>query len=248
MGNPRVAFFEFSCCEGCQLMVSNLEEKLIDLVGVVDIVTFREIMTERSDEYDVAVIEGAITRESEIPRLQKIRDRAKVLIAMGACATHGGINCLKNFKDLNEVKRIVYGDKADKFDTILARPIDAVVKVDYRIYGCPITRDELVEVVSSILLGKKPYIPDYPVCVECKMNENVCMYHTGRFCLGAVTRAGCNSKCPSAGTSCEGCRGLFQEANIESLVGMMQDVGYDINGTYAKLKLYNGWMKELAQK
>lgn len=248
MGNPRVAFFEFSCCEGCQLTVSNLDEKLAELIGVVDIVTFREIMSEKSDQYDVAIVEGSITRESEIPRIKKIRERAKVLIAIGACATIGGINCMKNFKDLETVKRMVYGDKADKFDTILARPIDAVVQVDFKVHGCPIKEDEFIEVVSSILLGKTPYIPDYPVCVECKMKENVCRFHVGEYCLGNVTRAGCHAKCPSTGSGCEGCRGLFQEANIDSLVDIMGPVGYDINGTFSKLKMYNGWMKELAEK
>jgi len=248
MAKPRVAFFEFTSCEGCQLMVSNLDEKLVDLVGVVDIVTFREVMSERSDEYDVAIVEGSITRESEIPRLKKIRERAKVLIAIGACATHGGINAMKNFKDLEECKRLVYGDKADRFDTIAARPLDAVVKVDHKVYGCPIKEDEFIEVVSSVLLGKTPNIPDYPVCVECKSGEYVCRFHAGDYCLGNVTRAGCHAKCPSTGTGCEGCRGLFQEANIESLVSIMQPVGYDINGTYAKLKMYNGWTKEVADK
>ena len=185
MTKPRVAFFSFSSCEGCQLVVLTIEEQLLELVKLIDIVSFREAMSEKSDEYDIAFVEGSITRTSEIERLKTIRETAKTVIALGACATIGGINCLKNQFEMNKVKDIVYGEMADNYDTIPARPIEAVIKVDYRIQGCPIDKDEFIEVTKAILIGKKPRIPDYPVCVECQMKENVCLFEKGMVCLGA---------------------------------------------------------------
>ena len=135
---PKVAFFDFTGCEGCQLDALNLEpEELLNLLNAIDIVNFREVKTERQDDYDIAFIEGSITRESEIPRLQKIREQAKTIVALGACACIGGINCLKNHLPMEEALRIVYGKDARYYDTIPARPANAVVSVDYYVRGCP---------------------------------------------------------------------------------------------------------------
>ncbi|HID74243.1 MAG TPA: NADH:ubiquinone oxidoreductase, partial [Thermoplasmata archaeon] len=163
---PRVAFFDFAGCEGDELQVANLEEQIIDLLQQVDVVSFREVMKEHSDDYDIAFVEGSCTRESDEERLREIRRNAKLVVAIGACACIGGINSLKNHKDLTEVRRTVYGDQWDWFETYPARPIDAVISVDAYIHGCPIDRDEFLHVVKSLLLGKKPDIPNYPVCVE----------------------------------------------------------------------------------
>ncbi|MFH1006031.1 MAG: NADH:ubiquinone oxidoreductase, partial [Candidatus Latescibacterota bacterium] len=123
---PKVAFFDFAGCEGCQLTVLNLEKELLGVLDHIDIVEFREAMTETSDEYDIAFVEGSITRESDIPRLSKIRETASVVVALGACAATGGINAMRNFTPIDEVKRIVYGDQADWYETAEVRPIDAV--------------------------------------------------------------------------------------------------------------------------
>ncbi len=173
MTKPRVAFFSFTSCEGCQLVVLTIEEQLLELINLIDIVSFREAMSEKSDEYDIAFVEGSITTAAEIERIKTIRETAKVVIALGACATIGGVNCLKNQYQMKDVKSMVYGKMADNIDTIPARPIEAVVKVDYWIHGCPIDKKEFIEVTKAILLGKKPRVPDYPVCVECQMKENV---------------------------------------------------------------------------
>ena len=158
MTKPRVAFFSFTSCEGCQLVVLTIEEQLLELINLIDIVSFREAMSEKSEDYDIAFVEGSITTTSEIERIKKIRDTAKIVIALGACATIGGINCLKNQFEMDKVKDIVYGKMADNFDTIPARPIEAVIKVDYWIQGCPIDKDEFVEVTKAILLREKaPY-------------------------------------------------------------------------------------------
>ena len=149
---PRVAFFDFACCEGCQLQIVNLEEKILDLIGLVDVVSWREAVTGHSDEYDIAIVEGSITREAEIERLKRIRENAKVLVALGACAHIGGVNCLKNFFEMDEVLEYVYGKDAKHFDTIPTRPLSAVVPVDYAVPGCPIDRFEFLDMVKRLQL------------------------------------------------------------------------------------------------
>ena len=244
MKKPRVAFFSFTCCEGCQLIVLTIEEQLLELVKLIDIVSFREAMSEKSEDYDIAFVEGSITRTSEIEQVKAIRDTAKIVIALGACATIGGINCLKNQFEMNKVKDIVYGDMADKFDTIPARPIEAVIKVDYRIHGCPIDKDEFVEVTKAILQEKKPRIPDYPVCVECQMKENVCLFEKGMICLGPITRAGCKAICPTYNDGCVGCRGLIDDPNLSSHKNLLTEHGLTIDNAISKYMLFGGYNKD----
>ncbi|MDH7600483.1 MAG: hypothetical protein QHH07_12770, partial [Sedimentisphaerales bacterium] len=198
MGKPRVAIFDFACCEGCQLQIVNLEEELLDLVGVVEVVQWREAMSEHSDSYDIAIVEGSITRPQDEQRLKQIRESAMVLVALGACATTGGVNKLKNNFDLQEVKTCVYGPDASRphLDTGPTKAVGEVVQVDFCIHGCPIDRDEFKYVISSLLLGKRPEIPLYPVCVECKAKGNPCVWEYGQLCLGPLTRAGCGARCP----------------------------------------------------
>jgi sulfhydrogenase subunit delta len=237
---PRVAFFDFTSCEGCQLDSLNLDgEEAISLLNAVDIVNFREVMTERADDYDIAFVEGSISRESEIPRLEKIREKAKVLIALGACACIGGINCLKNHLSPEEALQLVYGKDAGYYNTIPARPIDAVVPVDYYVRGCPINTAELVKVIKALLLGKKPDIPNYPVCVECKMAGNVCVFERGMTCLGPVTRAGCGAICINSGRHCWGCRGLVDDPNIDSEKDILQKYNLTVEQVVDKFKIYN---------
>ena len=244
MTKPRVAFFSFSSCEGCQLVVLSIEEQLLDLVNLIDIVSFREAMSEKSDDYDIAFVEGSITRTSEIERIKKIRNTAKVIIALGACATIGGINSLKNQFEMNKVKDIVYGKMADNYETIPTRPIEAVIKVDYWIQGCPIDKDEFIEVTKSILLGKKPRIPDYPVCVECQMRENVCLFEKGIVCMGPVTRAGCKAICPAYNDGCTGCRGLIDDPNLSSHKNLLSEHGLTVDEAISQYMLFGGNNKE----
>jgi coenzyme F420-reducing hydrogenase gamma subunit len=195
------------------------------LLDVVDIVQFREAISERGEDYAVAFVEGSITRESDEERLKAIRAQAAVLVALGACAHLGGVNAIKNLSPLEDVRRYVYGDKAHWYATYAARPISAVVPVDAFIPGCPIDREEFVEVVKALLHGKKPPVPDYPLCVECKLKENVCMFDKGGICLGPITRAGCNAICPSYGDGCEGCRGLISHPNRDSMLNVLAEHG-----------------------
>lgn len=240
---PRVAFFDFTGCEGCQLEVINFETEIVDLLNLVDIVNFREAMTERSDDYDIAIIEGAISTESDIARIKAIRDKAKILVTIGSCATLGGVNCLKNFYPMEEVLRVVYGDAAKYYNTIPARPISAVVPVDYSIAQCPVNRFEFVKVVKALILGKKPEIPNYPVCVECKMAENVCVFDKGQTCLGPVTRAGCDALCVTQGRHCWGCRGLVDDPNTNAEKDLLKEHGLTVDDILKKFRIYDGWLE-----
>jgi sulfhydrogenase subunit delta len=243
---PKVAFFDFSCCEGCQLAAIDLTpEQLLDLLAVVDIVEFREAMSEKSDSYDIAIVEGSITRDSDIPRLKKIREVAKILVTLGACSTIAGINALKNFQPMERYRKEVYPDDPNKYETALARAVDEIVKVDAFIPGCPIDTAEFIRVVKNLVLGKKPDIPTYPVCVECKMRENVCVYEKGMQCLGPVTRAGCNARCPSNGSYCFGCRGIIPEPNIKSQQDIMQKYNITFEQMKDKFKLFLERNKEV---
>ena len=239
MGKPRVAFFEFDCCEGCNLQVINLEEDILKVLELVEIVSFREAITEHSDDYDIAIIEGSITRPSGEDRLREIRRHAKVLVALGACATIGGINNIKNFQDQEEVRRFVYGDKALDYETYTARSLKAVVPVDFEIHQCPVNRKEFITVLTDLLLGKRPEIPNYPVCVECKMAENICVFEQGKTCMGPVTRAGCEACCVTQGSICWGCRGLMDNPNIDSEVEILARHGLGVEDILRKFKLYS---------
>jgi coenzyme F420-reducing hydrogenase gamma subunit len=220
---PKVAFFDFAGCEGDQLQVANLEEKLLDLLQHIDLVAFREVMTEASDDYDIAFVEGSITRPEDAERVRGIREKAKVLVAIGACATIGGINCLKNFMDDAAYRQVVYGDRARWFSTYAARPVREVVPVDLEIHGCPIDKDEFLRMVKELLLGRAPWQPDYPVCMECKRAGNICNFERGRACLGMITRAGCGAACVTEGSYCWGCRGLAPGANVDSARAVIED-------------------------
>jgi sulfhydrogenase subunit delta len=241
MAKPRVAIFDFACCEGCQLQIINMGGELLELLTVIDPVEWREAISDQSDEYDIAIIEGSITREEDVERLQVIRKRAKILIALGACATMGGVNKLKNHFPLDQVRQMVYGDAADMphLNTAKVQALDEVVTVDYKIEGCPIDAREVATVIRSLLAGKTPVTPNHPVCVECKMQENPCRYDYGEICLGPLTRAGCRAWCPSNGFWCFGCRGLLEDANIEAAKQVMEQYGKSTDELEAKLMLFN---------
>jgi coenzyme F420-reducing hydrogenase gamma subunit len=240
MAKPRIAIFDFACCEGCQLQIVNLEEEILDLVGAADVVEWREALSEQSDTYDVALIEGSITRPEDEERIKAIRAKAKVLVALGACATIGGINKLKNHFDLDEAKACVYGKDASKphLSTAKTKAVGEVVTVDAYVHGCPIDRQEFTYIVRCLLLGKTPEIPPYPVCVECKAKGNPCLWEYGQICLGPIIRAGCGARCPSSGFRCFGCRGYADNPNVEAAQDVIARYGQDIASLKLKMNLF----------
>jgi sulfhydrogenase subunit delta len=241
MSKARVAIFDFACCEGCQLQIINLEEDILNVLDVVQPVEWREAMSEQSEEYDIAIVEGSITRAEDEERLKTIRERAKILIALGACATIGGVNKLKNMFPLDDVKETVYGKHADMphLDTAVTKAVDEVVEVDYYVHGCPIDKKEFTYILRCLVAGKKPLIPTYPVCVECKKNGNICRFEYNEICLGPITRAGCGAKCPSNGAWCFGCRGLVDDPNVNAAQDVMDTYGKTIEDLKAKIMLFN---------
>lgn len=220
---PRIAFFDFAGCEGDQLQIANLEEDLLRLLEHVEVAAFREVATGGGPPYDIAFVEGSITRPKDAERLREIRAQAGILVGLGACATIGGINCLKNFQDRSVYTQAVYGEQAYLYPTDLARPLSAFVAVDAEIHGCPIDKGEFTRIVKEVLLGKTPWIPRFPVCVECKQAGNICRYDLGRPCLGIITRAGCGACCVTEGAHCWGCRGLAPYANLDAARLVMTD-------------------------
>lgn len=249
MSRPKIAFFEFTSCEGCQLTVVDSLQTNVELLDVVEIVQFREAMSERGEDYAIAFIEGSCARASDEAKLKAIREQAALVVTIGACSGLGGINAIRNDQDPVKVAEYVYGDKADWFESYPARPISAVIKVDAGIPGCPIDRNEFVAAVKQLLQGRMPQIPDYPLCVECKLKENVCMYLRGKTCLGPITRAGCDAICPSYGDGCEGCRGLISNPNIESLKTVLAEHNLSFEEAKAKMTMFlNYQMLELEQE
>jgi len=245
---PRAAVFSFTSCEGCSLIILEVEDMLIDILGQVEFVNFREAIDEKRDDYDIAIIDGAITREHEIEELKDIRGRAKVLVAMGACAVQGGLYYLKSYHDPAETARYVYGDKAACFESLPVRPVSAYVKVDHNLYGCPIDKGEFVEVLRSIIVGKRPNIPDYPLCNECRMAENICVFERGLTCFGPITRAGCGAICPAHARGCCGCRGLVDKPSIESHKNIMIEHGLTLEQIAAGFREFNGYYEDTHEK
>jgi len=243
-GKPKVAFFDFACCEGCQLTVVDSLQTHLDLLDAVEIVQFREAMTEKGEDYQIAFIEGSCTRKSDEERLFKIREQAAIVVALGACAHLGGVNALKNLHPLNDVRKWVYGDKADWYETYKARPIGEVIDVDAVIPGCPIDREEFVRVVKAVLMGKSLPIPDYPVCVECKLKENVCLLLEGKPCLGPVARAGCDAICPTYGDGCEGCRGLIPNPNENAMNDVLAEAKLTVEEIMSRFTMFNAYQMQ----
>lgn len=245
---PKVAFFDFTDCEGCQLQFANMGQTLLELTTLVDIVNFREIMSEQGEDYDIAFIEGSITTDNDVVRIKKIREKAKVIVSLGSCAAIGGVNGIKNRAPLELAKTRVYGDKANLINTIKTMPVHEVVKVDYVINGCPVYIPEVVAVLKCMLMGKPYAPPAYPVCVECKTNENVCRYEKDQECMGPVTRAGCNSWCVNNGNRCYGCRGLVDNPASDSQKDILVKYGLTIEEVLRQFTLYNDAMGEKYDK
>jgi len=241
MSKPKVAFFDFASCEGCQLTVVDALQTYPDLLGAVEIVNFREASSRREDDYLIAFVEGSVTREQDEPRMRHIREHAAGLVALGAFDNNGCVNELQNLQPLDDVRLSFYWDKDEWSPTYAVRPISAVVQVDAVIPGCPIDRDEFIKVVRALLVGKKPPVPDYPVCVECKLKGNVCMFHIGKTCLGPVTRAGCGAACPTYGDGCEGCRGFIPNPNENAMKDVLDEAGLTVEEIMAQMTMFNAY-------
>jgi len=243
VSRPRVAFFSFGSCEGCQLQVLSVEEVLPELLGAVEIVNFREAMDDRRDDYEIAFVEGSLIRPEDIAEIQRIRARARILVAIGACACLGGVNAMRNRRPVTELAKAVYGGRQDGVFAALpdASPLSAVVQVNYEIRGCPIDQTEFLAAVRSLLAGTVPAVPPHAVCVECTLRGTPCLLERGLPCLGSVARAGCNAPCPAYGAPCEACRGFHDAPNFEALGEAFFRHGLTRSQAGEKLQLFNNY-------
>lgn len=215
----KVAVWKFASCDGCQLSLLDCEDELLTVVNAVEIAYFPEATsTIVKGPYDLSLVEGSVTTDHDAKRIQQIRKQSKMLITIGACATSGGIQALRNFKDVREFTHYVYA--RPEYITTLDKstPISQHVFVDFELQGCPINKYQLIEVINATLNGRKPNIPAYSVCVECKQRQNVCvMVAHGTPCLGPITRAGCGALCPAYHRGCFGCFGPMETPNTAAL-------------------------------
>jgi sulfhydrogenase subunit delta len=216
---PKLAVWKFASCDGCQLSLLDCEDELLAVAGAVQIAHFVEASRAVvRGPYDLSLVEGSITTPHDAARIQQVRRASKFLVTIGACATAGGIQALRNFQDVQEFLRIVYATPAYIATLDTSTPIANHVRVDFELRGCPINKQQLLEVISAFLHGRKPNTPPYSVCLECKRRGTVCvMVARGTPCLGPVTQAGCGAICPAYDRGCYGCFGPKETPNTASL-------------------------------
>jgi coenzyme F420-reducing hydrogenase gamma subunit len=216
---PKLAVFKFSSCDGCQLALLNLEDELLSLAGEVEIAYFLEARSRiLPGPYDVALVEGSVTTAEDEKRIQAVRRDSKFLVTIGACATAGGIQALRNWKDVAEFTRAVYATPAYIHTLEQSTPISSHVAVDFEVNGCPINKNQILEVITALLVGRAPHLPGYSVCMECKKRGTVCvMVARGLPCLGPLTQTGCGAICPAYNRGCYGCFGPLEAPNSDSL-------------------------------
>lgn len=246
---PRLAVYKFSSCDGCQLQVLNLEEQLLELVGEVEVAHFLEARrSELPPPYDIGLVEGSISTPEEEKRIRQIRRDCKFLVAIGACATSGGIQALRNYADIEEFSRLVYArpEYIQTLDT--ATPIAGHVFVDFELRGCPVNKLQLLELISAVLTGRKPNIPTHSVCIECKRQGIACVLVSGgQPCLGPITQAGCGAICPAFGRACYGCFGPMEQPNIMSLGESFRKSGHTPHQIKLMLRSFNGYLEPFKQ-
>jgi sulfhydrogenase subunit delta len=224
---PRLAVWKFASCDGCQLSLLSCEDELLQLAGRVEIAYFLEASRAAGrGPYDLSLVEGSVTTAHDAERIRHVRRVSKVLVTIGACATAGGIQALRNFKDVKEFLAAVYA-RPEYIETLeTSTPIAHHVKVDFELQGCPINKKQLLEVIGAFLGGRKPAIPASSVCVECKRRGTVCvMVAQGTPCLGPVTHAGCGAICPAYQRGCYGCYGPMETPNTASLSAWWRRLG-----------------------
>lgn len=242
-GKPRIGVFKFASCDGCQLSLLDAEDDLLGVAAAVDIAYFPEATrTMLRGPYDIALVEGSITTHQDAQRVQEVRRQSKALITIGACATAGGIQALRNWKDVDEFVRAVYATPQYISTLKLSTPIAEHVPVDFELRGCPINKHQLIELISATLAGRKPNIPAYSVCLECKRKSSVCVaVARGTPCLGPVTQAGCGALCPSYDRGCYGCYGPMESPNTASLTGQLRILGQSDEQVVRAFRGFNAW-------
>jgi coenzyme F420-reducing hydrogenase gamma subunit len=247
---PKLGVWKFASCDGCQLSLLDCEDELLAVVGEVEIAYFLEASRAVvKGPYDVSLVEGSITTPHDAERIRQARKASKFLIAIGACATAGGIQALRNFKDVKEFTKIVYA-RPEYISTLeQSTPISDHVPVDFELRGCPINKYQLLEAINALLNGRKPNVPPYSVCIECKRRGTVCvMVADGTPCLGPVTQAGCGAICPAYRRGCYGCFGPMDTPNTASLSARWSQLGISEEGIVRGFRGFNAYAEAFRQE
>jgi coenzyme F420-reducing hydrogenase gamma subunit len=249
---PQLGVFKLASCDGCQLTLLNLEDELLTIAGALDIAHFPEASSAMNPEgpFDVTLVEGSVSTPEQLEELKAIRANSKFLVTIGACATAGGVQALRNFVDHvdhEEFIRAVYATPAYISSLATSTAISAHVVVDYELRGCPISKRDLLELISALLAGRRPDIADESVCMQCKRAGYVCvMVAKGEPCLGPVTHAGCGSLCPAFARGCYGCFGPKERANTDSLASQFLNTGSSSATVKRQFRLITNWADAFA--
>ncbi len=241
MEKPKIGIFGLTSCAGDQLVILNCEDNLVELASMVDIRDWEMAKTnnDTASELDIALVEGAVAQVRDIETLKKIRERSKILVALGTCAVWGGIPAMKNDVPRDVMLKEVYGDNVRFIDSQSAQPVSSFVKVDYSLPGCPIEKEQFLQMMASFLNGNIPEILNFSVCSECKMKENVCqIVYRNEVCCGPLTLAGCGARCPSHNVACAGCHGPIEEVHYDAEVQMFRRKGIQPEQILKKMKVY----------
>jgi sulfhydrogenase subunit delta len=247
---PKLAVYKFASCDGCQLQLLDLEGQLRQMAERVEIAHFLEARSRiEPGPYDVGLVEGSISAPEDIKRIKEIRSQCQHLVAIGACATAGGIQALRNWGRDPDFLSGVYATPSYISTLMTSTAIADHVPVDYELRGCPIDPGQLLEVLTAFLLGRRPNIPSHSVCVECKQRQTVCVaVARGISCLGPVTHAGCGAICPAHGRECFGCYGPSDPANLVSLTGFYEREGANRQTLGRLVQSFNAWAPEFRQE
>jgi len=240
---PKVAVFKFASCDGCQLSLLDAEDELLLVAGAIEIANFPEASRRvLKGPYDIGLVEGSITTPHDVERIREIRKQCRVLIAIGACATAGGIQALRNWKDVKEFTRTVYASPEYISTLDRSMPVGSYVHVDFELRGCPINKGQLLEVINAYLNKRKPNIPTHSVCMECKLRGTVCvMVAHGTPCLGPATQAGCGAICPSFDRGCYGCFGPMENPNTAALAAHFEALGESRQDILLAFRSFNAY-------
>jgi coenzyme F420-reducing hydrogenase gamma subunit len=238
---PKLAVWKFASCDGCQLSLLDLEDELLALAGEIELAYFLEARRQTaSGPYDLSLVEGSVTTAEDADRIRKVRAESRRLVTIGACATSGGIQALRNFANVEDFLSVVYASPEYVSTLATSTAISDHVHVDYELHGCPVNKRQLLEVISAFLHERRPAIPSSSVCLECKRRGNVCvMVAHGTPCLGPVTHAGCGAICPAYDRSCYGCYGPMETPNTASLSGWLGRLGADDADLIRAYRTYN---------
>jgi len=246
---PRLAVWKFASCDGCQLSLLDCEDEFLTLAGAVQITNFPEASSAvEAGPYDLSLVEGSITTAHDAERIRTVREQSKHLITIGACATAGGIQALRNWADSQEYVRTVYA-QPDFIQTLkMSTPIAEHVPVDFELRGCPINKKHLIELISAALIGRKPNIPTHSLCMKCKRSGNVCItIARGVPCLGPVTQSGCGALCPRFGRGCFGCYGPMESANTAAMTTQLRLLGQSDEEIARAFRSFNAWSWQFRQ-